>query len=730
MQVLVKKGFRVPKFIVVAAAIQEKELISRISKLKGRLILRSSASGEDSAENSFAGIYESKVIDKKDNAYSALKELLIKSYSDRVIHYMKMKGIKKKPGMAIIVQEYIQGEVSGVLFTQVNQHGKIGALINANYGGAESVVQGCQCQSYFTRGNSKIDCLSKKQIRALVKIGKKIEKLFGKPQDIEWTINGNKVYILQSRPITAAFNKNLKVWDNSNIAESYSSIVLPLTCSFAKDIYKRVYIDVARTSGISEKKVKENKEVFENLLGFFYGRFYYNMLNWYKMLLLFPGYKRNKHNLEQMIAIRTKADIEEQPRISALFCVKYYIHTLIRYFFFEGTLENFKSHVRDYYSKTSKLHLGEKTLGELLSLYDDFRKELLSRWSVTVDNDFLAMTFFGMLNKSSGNMPQLMADIRNVISAQQVETLYNLSQIFKKTPLLKLAQKGKYKQCYEQIKEYSELQKGIGDYLSKYGGRFANELKLESEDLDSNPAYIVKLLCLYAKAKKRIQNAEKQTHQGYILSRAKHYLRHREELRLLRSQAFSYIRKIFQEIGIKLQKQGLLGNWKDIFYLEVGEIRIFIEGGGSVNLKAIINKRKKDYLKNKKIELPNTFVTEGDKLKPSPIPRDMPKGALNGIGCSSGIVKGKVKILESFALPKTKSYEIVVTKHTDPGWTPLFGLCKGIIVEHGGLLSHAAIISRELNLPCVIGARNATKLLKDGQTVTINGFLGEIKIEK
>jgi pyruvate,water dikinase len=84
--------------------------------------------------------------------------------------------------------------------------------------------------------------------------------------------------------------------------------------------------------------------------------------------------------------------------------------------------------------------------------------------------------------------------------------------------------------------------------------------------------------------------------------------------------------------------------------------------------------------------------------------------------------------MNSFSLPDKGIYDIVVTKHTDPGWTPLFGLCKGIIVEHGGLLSHASIISRELNLPCIIGLKNATKLFKDGQTITINGFSGEVTI--
>ena len=83
--------------------------------------------------------------------------------------------------------------------------------------------------------------------------------------------------------------------------------------------------------------------------------------------------------------------------------------------------------------------------------------------------------------------------------------------------------------------------------------------------------------------------------------------------------------------------------------------------------------------------------------------------------------------MHEFKLPK-KPLEIVVVKHTDPGWTPLFGICKGLIVENGGLLSHAAIISRELNLPCIIGVENATKLLKDGQQISMDGSTGKINI--
>ena len=100
------------------------------------------------------------------------------------------------------------------------------------------------------------------------------------------------------------------------------------------------------------------------------------------------------------------------------------------------------------------------------------------------------------------------------------------------------------------------------------------------------------------------------------------------------------------------------------------------------------------------------------------------KVCMISLGCAKNLVDSEILI----GGLRKENYEIVVTKHTDPGWTPLFGLCKGIIVEHGGLLSHAAIISRELDLPCIIGLKDATKKLKDGQVVTLNGYTGEVKI--
>jgi len=767
---LKQKGFNVPEFFVLThenirnnqlKEIEEK-IKSRIIAKEGDFILRSSATGEDNPENSFAGIFESIKIHNKENFKEDLKKVLDSLNSERLSFYLKNKKIKEKPKLSIIVQEFVTGDASGVMFSSINKNGKKGTLINSNYGGASSIVDGKDSDSYFVDENSNVlekvkqenkFSLIDSQIKSLVELGKRIEKIFDAPQDIEWTIKDNRIYVLQSRPITKQISNEILVWDNSNIAESYSGIILPLTSSYIQYAYKITYIDLARRSGVSERKIKENQHLFENLLGFFYGRVYYNMLNWYKMLTLYPGYERNKQNLDTMISIKSKEDLDEQYKknVSALFKTKYYSKLLVRYPFFNSEVKKFKSVVKTYLLEFNKQDLNKMNPKELSELYHRSVNELLSQWGITVESDFLLMTYFGMLEKfcKKNNLENqfiyLISDIKDVISAEQVNHLRDLSNKFNSyNPLVNLAKKNKFKDCLKEINSnsnYINLNSDLQKYLKEYGGRFANELKLETEDSDTNPGYIIKLLLLYSNIRSKNESQEelnlklfnlsfnKRVYLKYLLKKIKFYARQREELRLLRAQSFSIARKIFLEIGKRFVDNGIMKHPEDIFYLEVNEIVDYIKGiSKNKDFLRIVELRKKEYIQFESKDLEDVFYTYGYSLDSKFTKEQKKDNDFMGQGCSGGIVKGKVKIMKTFSLPDKGSYDIVVTKHTDPGWTPLFGLCEGIIVEHGGLLSHAAIISRELNLPCIIGLKNATKNLKDGQTITLNGFTGEVTI--
>lgn len=711
------------------------------------LIIRSSAIGEDNPKFSFAGIYESiKCHNDKLLVKSCVLKVISEAFSERVKAYSKTIGLNEFPKFSLFIQDYIKPEFGGVAFTSTYYNGKNGLLINLVRGDLKKAALGEGSKNIFIDKELNIEGQSNiptNLLKDIFKVLKEVELFIGKPQDIEWLYSNKKIYIVQSRNITKNVEEEIKVYDNSNIAESYSGIVLPLTCSFAKIIYTQVYNDVAKNSNINQKKIRENKEVFENLLAFIYGRMYYDILNWYKMLTLFPGYKRNKKNLENMISIRSKAELDEKYRTNVHFKDKilYYSHILRRITFFEKEISNFKKHTKIYMDKLKSKSSEKMDVSALWEQFEEYKRELLGKWSITVDNDFLAMTWFGLYSQyakkiklDENEIISGISSIKSLISADQVKAIGNLSFILKQdNNLLKLAKDEKWEECYKQTMNNQELNKKIKEYIQIYGARFANELKLESKELDSDPVNVIKLIYSYKDWKENKSKSEKElkvslfqkTVLSYLSNKTKHYLKNREELRLLRSNAFSYTRKLFLAIGKEFVKNRIIKEKEDIFYLKIEEIKSIIEKE-DINVKEIIRKRKKDYVLYQKINPDNIIITKNNqfptKMKDESLNK---KEKLSGIGCSPGEVSGKITVLNSFELPK-KPLEIIVVKNTDPGWTPIFGLCDGLIVENGGLLSHAAIISRELNLPCIIGVKNATKILKNGQRVTIDGGNGKI----
>jgi rifampicin phosphotransferase len=739
--------------VILQNKIKNSKRILDFSKLKNfneKIIIRSASLAEDGATYSFAGIYESKISPNNPNDFSKnFFEVLSCAFSKRVYYYSNQIGLKNFPDISIIIQNYIPSDYGGVTFSSTIYKNKKGMLINVAKGSANKAVLGQEVQQVFLeKGKKEFKTnIPKKIIKNVHEQCTKIENLFNSPQDIEWCYANNSLYILQSRPITKEINKEINVWDNSNIAESYSGIVLPLTCSFAQMIYAQVYRDLARTSNIDQRKINEHSEILDNLLGFFYGKFYYNILNWYKMLTLFPGYDRNKRNLDIMISAKNRAKLDERYKknVTLFDKIKYYPYIFVRILRFEKDIQYFKDYVNSYLNRKREIKLENLSLSKLWNEFEDYEEKLLKKWSITVDNDFLAMTWFGVYKKLAKNyglkeneVIKQIASMKSVVSANQVHHLKQLSTfIFKNIELQKYAKEKQWKKCFEEINKNVKYKKKIDEYLAIYGGRFANELKLEAKDLDTDPYYVAQVLYSY----KDMQFKQKQDNNKlklsklkqkilfYFADKSKHYLRNREELRLLRSRAFSYTRKLFLNIGEKLKQKKLISDARDIFYLKINEIEKVVKKN-KINLKQIIKNRKKEYDSYKNIELEDVLLTIGEnKPKPKSKQKYNVESKIQGTACSSGIVNGKITVLDKFQLPENK-YDILVVKHTDPGWTPLFGLCNGLIVEHGGLLSHAAIISRELNLPCIIGVKNATKIFKTNQKIKLNANTGIIEILK
>ena len=218
------------------------------------------------------------------------------------------------------------------------------------------------------------------------------------------------------------------------------------------------------------------------------------------------------------------------------------------------------------------------------------------------------------------------------------------------------------------------------------------------------------------------------------VSYAKKFIRLRENLRYERTKVFGMVRKIMKKMGVYLKEENIIVHERDVFYLTIDEIFGLIDGALiDTDLKKLIDLRKEKYKEyEEEAVLPDRFLTRGflgenfhyEDLTGN---EQGDKNILKGTGCSKGVVKGKVKIVLNPMNTEVEDGDIVVTKSTDPSWVMVFPLLKGLIVEKGSLLSHSAIISREMNIPAIVGVQGAVTALKTGDFVQFDGSTGIIK---
>ena len=195
----------------------------------------------------------------------------------------------------------------------------------------------------------------------------------------------------------------------------------------------------------------------------------------------------------------------------------------------------------------------------------------------------------------------------------------------------------------------------------------------------------------------------------------------REEFRDVSTRFYYLIRIYTIELAEELVKENILKDENDIWFLKVGELWDFLDVKlDEDDLANIIYKNKKYY---------NSYRNYIGENEIGGVPNTT-KGNSNmkGLGANNGIVTGTARVIESFQeIDRLQEGDILVTKFTDTGWTPKFAILKGIVTEYGGVLCHAAIVSREYGIPAIVSATNIMQEIKDGETITINGTTGEIK---
>jgi len=298
------------------------------------------------------------------------------------------------------------------------------------------------------------------------------------------------------------------------------------------------------------------------------------------------------------------------------------------------------------------------------------------------------------------------------------------------------------------------VSKSIQAYLEKYGMRCSGEIDITRSRFSEEPTALIPMILsninnfepgahnaifekglLEAKQKEQdllnrleqlLGGKQKAKKTREMISRLRNFVGYREFPKYLMVWYYWTIKKAIMQEAVKLVQKGVIREKEDIYYLSFEEFREVVRTNQLDY--SIIAKRKEEHEVFEKLTPPRIMTSEGEVVFGEYDTGNIPKGALAGIPASSGTVEGRARVIFRMEDAELEEGDILVTAFTDPSWTPVFVSLKGLVTEVGGMMTHGAVVAREYGLPTVVGVENATRMIKDGQRIRVNGAGGYVEI--
>ena len=816
LEILKEQGFPVPKFILVS----ENEEADLSFSERDCFAVRSNFSAEDGGGHSFAGQFLTRLNVKRDKVQEAVQEVFAsyagsldykeKANRRKAEQVLKQQGKEGRQENAekqesteqkkaevlvetVLIQEMLFPEKSGVLFTK-NPKGILSEMVVVlGQGLGDKVVEDQENvltyhyfpgECLYQEGQGTGLALDEEELKTLFTLGEKIEQLFQKPMDIEFAIEKGKIYILQAREITTLdMHLPVRILDNSNISESFPGVCLPLTESFAGEMYSGIFTSLGRR--FLGKKVSSYEELFQRMVGGFSGRMYYEISSWYDILRLLPFSGKIIPVWQGMLGVsneeisfsKKKPGFFLKCRIAFLFCYYFFVS--------QRKMQELDKFFQERYAGYSKRVDEEEDAQALYRIFLEMKEDLLREWDITLMNDMVSFISTHLYGKKTAFSLETMKPVRALSALKTVAGKYGLDS-----------------------EEYRREKKS---YISVYGDRIVGELKLETRTYRTNEELLDRWI---------LDSLETESAERYKLSEAKHSLRkvcvekncvetdsaekdceetshmeksseqkqrksflyrlaesscnNREISRLHRTRCFGLMRRIVDKIGEKTigfdvyylsldELKELLFSGKD-FSLKIarekelrkayerlpvlsrvkllgkvdrdplaGEIRglsyKFVKGKGSREEKS---GKSEDIFSSESMNLERKEDIKGQDVEKGKEVGDSTPRVFFGRGVSKGIFRGevlKIKSLQEVRATEAKG-KILLSYSTDPGWFPYLNMAEGLITERGSLLSHSAILARELEKPAVVDIPNIMEELQSGDIVEIDGDLGICSVVK
>ncbi|MEH7086132.1 phosphoenolpyruvate synthase [Neobacillus drentensis] len=751
--------------------------------------VRSSATAEDLPFASFAGQQDTYLnIIGTEAILEHIRKCWGSLFTDRAVIYRMQNGFDhRQVYLSTIVQRMVFPQASGIMFTADPLTGNRKLLsIDASFGLGEALVSGlvsADCYkvqddkiagkmiapkklAIFARkeggtetvpidaDQQKMQTLTDQQILQLARIGRQIEAHFGCPQDIEWCLADDTFYIVQSRPITTLFpipeanDQENHVYISVGHQQMMTDPIKPLGLSFfllttnapMRKAGGRLFVDITR-----QLASPVSRNMFLNMMGQhdpLMKDAIMNIVERGDFIKILPN------DTEALKPIRGNTDMLAQ-------------------------FENNPSIVSDLIKKNQtsiealKQNIQTKSGSDL---FDFILEDIQELKKILFDPQSTA-TFMAAMNASTwinekmnewldekNVADTLSQSVPNNITSEMGLALLDVADVIRPYPeVIDYLQHVKDENFLDELDQFEggrETRDAFNAFLNKYGMRCAGEIDMTRTRWSEKPSILVPMILgniknfepnagkrkfeqglrvalekekeLLDRLKQLPDGEQKANETKRMIDRIRNFIGYREYPKYgMINRYFVYKQALLKEAK-QLVKAGVIHEKEDIYYLTFEEFREAVRTN-KLDYQ-IITKLKDDYKLYEKLTTPRVITSDGETLSGAYNRENLPAEAIVGLPVSSGVIEGRARVILNMEDADLEEGDILVTSYTDPSWTPLFVSIKGLVTEVGGLMTHGAVIAREYGLPAVVGVENATKLIKDGQRIRVNGIEGYIEI--
>lgn len=771
---LLEAGFSVPPFFCVDQAFKEEEVLGYLAANfpdTATFSVRSCASLEDSESCSFAGQFKTFLRVPRGEVCMRIRDVLSDAARPEILSYFKIHELDPEALMMhVIIQEMLEPDLSGILFTANPQGILDESVIVCGRGSGDQVVEDkTDTTTYYYHLSDRIcyyeqtgasPLLTEEEIEELIRSSRKIRAFLAPGSgshpdaefDMEFALKDKKLYFLQARPITS-IDKTAPViiLDNSNIVESYPGITLPLTQSFIREAYYQVFQSLLLHLTGEPETVARIDETLKHMVDVANGRVYYRISNWYDVLLLLPFSDRLIPLWQEMMGVKDKAVTSDKNRHirrrTRLKVARSFFRLL---FTCPREMDRLDLYFTQIIKRFESLRTGTEDNRTLLTHYRELQDMTVKRWDITLVNDMYGFLFTGLLKSclKAKHVPacelaanRAISGVQKLESMRPIEHLQRLaSQAKKENRLPELKSLCDNEAYFRYIRQNDNaFSRALQSYIQTFGDRNVEELKLESKTFRTDPILLIRCIVQCAETLSDQDCPVRKTADphltglsAFLAGRAAVGIRNREKSRLHRGRLYGMMRSLVLQMGENLHRQGRIADAPDVFWLYCEEIEA-ADADPSLDLKEIIAGRKKEY--DGFAELPaysrlifSGKITDKHPGKNRRMRHDRADGILTGTACSPGIAEGEVLLIDNPSPLLDTKGKILVTKMTDPGWVFLIAPAKAIVSEKGSLLSHTAILARELKKPAVTGIEHITEYLKTGDRIRVDGDTGVVTV--